>query len=354
MKIAIDLTSLYGRKHTGIELYAIDLYRALLKTEHEIVPVFHVKNEIDENTSAYIIPHRNRLWLENISLSHAIRNIHPDIALFPVFAPPLDIYNTKGIKIVPTVHDLAFLKYRHAVNPKAKFYLIPKRKKSLSESDAIITISETEKKQIESITSIPVFNCGENIAKEYVDAKSYIDIEFLKQWNLSPNDYYISVSTVEPRKNLKYLLKVIGSTLKSKNKKLVLVGRRGWGDDYELKKLIENLKEYIIFTEYVSLECLFSLYHYSYAFTLLSLDEGFGRTPFEAVACGCKRIILSDIPIFRETFHDNATFIPLDEIKKASDIYNNDCYIEVKDCFDIPFDIMEQRLSSFIESINIL
>lgn len=42
MKLAIDLTPLFGRKRTGVEMYAIDLYRALLTTEHEIVPIFHV------------------------------------------------------------------------------------------------------------------------------------------------------------------------------------------------------------------------------------------------------------------------------------------------------------------------
>ena len=47
MKIAIDLTSLYGRKCTGVEMYAIDLYKALLSTGHKIVPIFHVENEIE-------------------------------------------------------------------------------------------------------------------------------------------------------------------------------------------------------------------------------------------------------------------------------------------------------------------
>ena len=39
MKIAIDLTPLYGRKWTGVELYAIDLYHALFKE-----PAFVVSN----------------------------------------------------------------------------------------------------------------------------------------------------------------------------------------------------------------------------------------------------------------------------------------------------------------------
>lgn len=55
MRIAIDLTSLYARKRTGIEMYAIDLYRALLSTSHEIIPIFHVKNELDNNPKAFII-----------------------------------------------------------------------------------------------------------------------------------------------------------------------------------------------------------------------------------------------------------------------------------------------------------
>ena len=42
MKIAIDLTPLYGRKWTGVELYAIDLYHALLELNYEVIPIFHV------------------------------------------------------------------------------------------------------------------------------------------------------------------------------------------------------------------------------------------------------------------------------------------------------------------------
>ena len=40
MKIGIDLTALYGRTRTGVELYSIDLYRALLKTKNDIYPIF--------------------------------------------------------------------------------------------------------------------------------------------------------------------------------------------------------------------------------------------------------------------------------------------------------------------------
>lgn len=84
-EIAIDLTPLYGRKRTGVEMYAIDLYRALLTSGNLIIPIFHVQNELDDNPNAVIIPESNRLLLENIKLSKCIRKIAPDIVLFPIF-----------------------------------------------------------------------------------------------------------------------------------------------------------------------------------------------------------------------------------------------------------------------------
>ena len=126
--------------------------------------------------------------------------------------------------------------------------------------------------------------------------------------------------------------------------RLVLVGRRGWGQDEELKVLIDQMKDYLIFTEYVSEETLITLYYYAHAFALLSLDEGFGRTPFEAVACGCKRIILSDIEIFHETFDGNATFLPLGNEEAARKELQKSVDVMVNDDFSIPFDVMEKRI----------
>lgn len=348
-KIAIDLTPLFRRKRTGVEMYAIDLYRALKTTEHEIIPIFHVKNELDENPNAVIIPKSNRLLLENAILSKAIRKINPDVVLFPIFPPPVDLkWGFKG-KVYPTCHDCAFLKYRDTLNFAAKYYLTPKTLWAMKWVDGIITISESEKRQFARYTNKPIYNLGENIAFGFKGASGKADVKLLEPWGLKKGSYYISVSTIEPRKNFKYLLKVIAPILKERNMKLVLVGRKGWGHDEELRKLIEELKDYLIFTEYVSEETLISLYHYAYAFALLSLDEGFGRTPFESVACGCKRIILSDIEIFHETFEGNATFLPLGNEESARQELKKAEYMMVSDDFDIPFDVMEKRIRQLFD-----
>lgn len=349
MKIAIDLTPLYGRKRTGVEMYAIDLYRALLTSGNQIIPIFHVQNELDDNPNAVIIPESNRLLLENIKLSKCIRKIAPDIVLFPIFPPPVDLkWGFKG-KVYPTFHDCAFLKYRKTLNFAAKYYLTPKALWSLKWIDGIITISESEKRQFAEYTNTPIYNLGENIAISFKGASEKVNIKLIDKWNLQPNSYFISVSTIEPRKNFKYLLKVLAPILKDRNMKLVLVGREGWGHDEELRVLIEQMKDYLIFTNYVSDEELISLYHYAYAFALLSLDEGFGRTPFEAVACGCKHIILSDIEIFHETFDGNAIFLPLNDEKEARKILREGKTKEIDNDFIIPFHVMEDRIKTLFE-----
>lgn len=353
MRIAIDLTPLYGRKHTGVEMYAIDLYRAFLTTEHQIVPIFHCENEVDTNPDAYIIPHRNRLWVENLSLSRAIRKIKADIVVFPIFPPPMDIYYKCKSKIYHTIHDTVFLRYKETQNFAARYYYLPKIKLALEKLDGIITISDTVKQQLQQFTHKPIYNLGENIAEEYKNAKNKGDYSLIEKWGLREGEYYISVSTIEPRKNFDYLLEVLEPLLKNKKRKLVLVGRKGWGENKRLKLLIELMGDNLVFTDYVPLEELFSLYRYAYAFILLSKDEGFGRTPFEALACGCRRIILSDIAIFHETFEKNALFLPLDNVSECRKILEQSTLPCVDDNIEIPFNVIQQRLQSFISNINL-
>ena len=338
MKIAIDLTPLHGRKWTGVELYAIDLYRSLLELGYEVA-------DLDNNSSAFMIGKTKRLLLENYSLSKALRTIKADVALFPIFPPPIDIYINRPSKIVPVIHDTAFIRYRSTLKFAAKYYLTPKYKIALKASDYLVTISETSKKQLSDYSKLRILNWGENISVDFKKENLRISDKHLNQFNLLPNQYYISVSTIEPRKNLKYLLDIIQDELIQNQKKLVLVGRKGWGNDIELQKKIEKLQEYIVFTDYVTLEELQSLYHYAYAFTLMSLDEGFGRTPLEAIACGCKRIIVSNIDVFHETMGNYVNYLPLDDTKFCKYQFLQKQWKTTDKDFPVPFDDMVKKIS---------
>lgn len=344
MRIAIDLTPLHGRHWTGVERYAIDLYYALRKLGYEVVPIFHVCNDLDANGNAFIIAKTNRIILENLSLSRAVRKIKADVSIFPIFPPPFDLYARRPGKIVPVIHDTAFIRFPETLKFAAKYYLTPKYKQALKKSDFIVSISETARQQLSHYSDIPVVNWGENISDEFRPENIDPDVRLLDKFHLHPDQYYISVSTIEPRKNLKYLLKVIRPELVRSGKKLVLVGRKGWGNDEELKRLIEEMDQIILFTEYVSTDTLKSLYHFASAFALLSLDEGFGRTPLEAIACGCKRIIVSDIDIFHETLGESGNYIPLNNLQLAADIFMKNDWKLVDEGFELPFDVMEKKI----------
>jgi glycosyltransferase involved in cell wall biosynthesis len=353
MKIAIDLTPLYNRKITGVEIYGIEMYKALLNTENEIYPIFRIKNTIDNNKNTIIINVENRLIVENLLLSKKIRKGKFDIIFFPIFPPPLDIYSIKSLKVIPTIHDLTIFKYPKMLTYGAKYYLKPKYKFALKYANQIVTISECIKQELLSYTKLPVRNWGESISYDYYNIENQVNESCLTKWLLEKKQYFISVSTIEPRKNFKYLLKIFDELLKTNpNLKLVLVGRKGWGNDNELKLLVDKLDKSLIFTDFVSTDELINLYHFAKAFFLLSVYEGFGRTPLEAIACGCKNIFVSDIPVFRETMNGTAEFLPLDSISKCVEIVNNyDFNLLRERTVKLPFGILENNVKSNIQNL---
>ena len=315
-KIVIDLTPLYNRKITGVEIYGIELYQALMKTPHEIYPVFRMGNTVDNNPNAIIINSKSRLFVENYHLRLILQKLKPQIAFFPIFPPPLNVYNN-GIKIVPTIHDLAFKYYNKTLSIKARLYLVPKYLKTLKCADSIITISNSALFDLLRETKIPVYNWGESISKIYDLHDDIFDNSVLEKYGLCEGNYLVTVSTIEPRKNVQYLLDMWEDLSKQNpGLKLVFVGRNGWGEKSIFSRFSENVRKTLIFTGYVDNCELINLYHYSKSFILLSLYEGFGRTPLEALACGAK-VIVSDIPSFRENLGEIGKYVILNDRSKA-------------------------------------
>ena len=98
------------------------------------------------------------------------------------------------------------------------------------------------------------------------------------------------VGSLEPRKNLSFLLKVFKELhTKHDNIQLVIVGARKWGNT-NIAEII-NSKEYpkddVIFTPFISEEELMILYSNSLCYVSTSLNEGFGLPQAEAMICGC-------------------------------------------------------------------
>lgn len=111
----------------------------------------------------------------------------------------------------------------------------------------------------------------------------------LNKYELQHGAYLLTVSTLEPRKNLMRLLQaydLLPNDLK-KRFPLVLVGVKGWHVD-QIQSLAEKLEcsGAVIRLGYVHESDLPYLYAGAKAFVFASLHEGFGLPPLEAMASG--------------------------------------------------------------------
>ena len=94
----------------------------------------------------------------------------------------------------------------------------------------------------------------------------------------------------------------------------MLVGPKGWDYDLIFKATVEaqNISDYVIFTDFVDDEDLSPLYSGAMAFIYLSLYEGFGLPPLEAMQCGAP-VITSNTSSLPEVVGDaGKMFDPMD------------------------------------------
>jgi glycosyltransferase involved in cell wall biosynthesis len=121
-------------------------------------------------------------------------------------------------------------------------------------------------------------------------------------------EYILYVGTVEPRKNLKTLIRAYKELRGKYDVALVIAGGLGWFyDDIVAYPGELGLKKDVIFTNYINEGRLRSLYDNASVFVYPSVYEGFGIPPLEAMTCGVPAV-LSDIPSLREVAGDSALY----------------------------------------------
>lgn len=103
--------------------------------------------------------------------------------------------------------------------------------------------------------------------------------------------YFLSVSTLEPRKNVARTVEAFRGWVKAQPETqavLVMVGSRGWKLDQLLAEIQRDpqLKGRIFLTGYVDDADLAALYSGARVFVYPSLYEGFGLPALEAMQCG--------------------------------------------------------------------
>ncbi|MBA2479853.1 MAG: glycosyltransferase family 4 protein [Planctomycetes bacterium] len=137
------------------------------------------------------------------------------------------------------------------------------------------------------------------------------------RYGIPDGRYLLSVSTLEPRKNLPFLLRCFARLLESDalaGVNLVLAGPKGWMSDPIYASLSDQrLKGRVHATGFVADEHLPALYTGALAFVYPSLYEGFGLPPLEAMSCGTP-VITSNTSSLPEVVGDAGLMVdPTDE-----------------------------------------
>ncbi len=254
-----------------------------------------------------------------------------DVFHIPYFEPFfLSLPFLKQGKTVVTIHDLTPLVFPELfpAGTKGKLkYLI--QRNIVKFSDAIITDSDSSKKDIVKLLNIPsskVFSiplASDEIYK-YLELSTTKKQDVCKKYNL-PEKFALYVGDATPNKNLKRLidasllgnipLVMVGSALANK----IVDPDNPWNTElvYVQKKAQENKNIFLL--GFLPTEDLLLLYNTATFFAFPSFYEGFGLPLLEAASCGLPILACnkSSIP---EVVGDAALYVdPLDvsEIKNG-------------------------------------
>ena len=246
-------------------------------------------------------------------------------------------------KQVITMHDFATLDHPEWTSRKFSIFyrfLLPK---IANRCDGIIAVSDYTKSRILHHVNIDPDKVV--VIKNGVDSKFYkLSDSFVngalirKKYGMPSGRYVLSVSSIEPRKNISSLLKAWEKICPfiDDDIQLVLVGRsnpRIFADSG-----LNCIPPRVVFTGFVDDVDLPSLYQDALVFAYLSLYEGFGLPPLEAMAAGVA-VLTSNTTSIPEVVADKAiTVNPLsiDEIADGLLLLLNNDSLRVRLAMDGP------------------
>ncbi|MCB1191823.1 MAG: glycosyltransferase family 4 protein [Leptospiraceae bacterium] len=232
-------------------------------------------------------------WL-NVTLPHRVRKDYIDILWGTLQLLP---YRKLKIPSVVNYHDLNFVTVPDTMTKfnyhQHKFL----SGRTMANADKIFCLSQN--------TYNEIHNYNPSVKEKLKVVYPGVSLPIVEEDDEFEYDNYIlTVSTVEPRKNLSTL---ISAYIEAKEEelnfpyKLLIAGRVGWGEN----ELINNLKSGfykphgIVFVENPSETIISRLYKNCKLFLFPTLHEGFGLPVLEALY-NQKVCIVSDIPVLRE------------------------------------------------------
>jgi glycosyltransferase involved in cell wall biosynthesis len=212
------------------------------------------------------------------------------------FAPGADVYHFPNFLIPPlrrgrsvvTIHDMSFMRFPEFAEARNLRYLRAEIARTAARADAVITDSRFSAGEIAEFLAVHperVFPIHLGIDKRFEPAEAD-SVRRVRAGLGLERPYLLTVGTVEPRKNLPFLVETF-ERMDWFDGELVIAGMPGWKCDPIFERIrVSTRKDAVRYVRYVEDRDLPALYTGASAFVVASHYEGFGFPPLEAMACG--------------------------------------------------------------------
>lgn len=295
MRIGIDVKLLRSNS-AGIKVYLESLLDELQKidsqNEYILFSPAPVSYPLSAPNFSYAIS-RTRLpgilW-QQYELPKLAKSKAVDVFWGP--EQTLFLRKPKGIRKVLTVHDFVYRRYPKTMQRSVRAITAYYGTRSLAKSDVIVCISNFTAQELKKFypsiadSKIQIIPNGISQAATVQDP-------------LPKEDFLFFSGSMEPRKNLRRLLKALEILAqKGVSAKLKIAGPTGWRNK-AFRELLENspIKDSVEILGFVSKDELQNLYKTCKGFVFPTLYEGFGLPALEALQNGARVLVSKDSPM---------------------------------------------------------
>ncbi len=300
MTVYVDHTHL-GRHVTGLERITLELFSPETLAPLDVTPVTARGTARMIATQTFGLP----LRLADSS----------SILLCPGF-PPSPLLKPFAERIIPYIHDIFLLSRRADLNRRARLYMAPSFKFAVQNYPRFLVNSADTKRKLAA-------HCrpDADITLYRPPVRNVFDLHpdvCIGQIGKAGQLRLVALGTVEPRKNFVAAAKILAALRERgfSDATLDIVGRRGWGDDWDILEKSPG----VILHGYQSGERVREILHGASVFICTSHEEGLGLPLLEAQYAGLP-IVAPRAAIFREVLDQSGIFIdPNDPAAAASAI----------------------------------
>jgi len=320
LRIGIDARLVHYRRG-GISRYVMGLLGGLAAADHQDQFVV-LQSRLDPHAlveapnfrryDLWTPPHHAR---EQLLLPLELGLTGIDLLHSPDFIPP----QRRRCRSVITVHDLGFLIFPDLVTDESRRYY-SQLEDAVRSTDAIIAVSEQTRRDMAALLGVPprrVDVIYHGVDPCFGPATDSDALKAFRRHHNLPERYFLFVGTIEPRKNLGFLLDAYRSAFERASSEgkphLLLAGQRGWRCDDIFERLERpEYRSLVRHCDGFATDELVPLYQGALALVLPSLYEGFGFPALEAMACGTP-VVCSAVSSLPEVVGEAALALPPDD-----------------------------------------